>query len=215
MTAFIDITGKKYGRLTVIRRLENAPKGVVRWECKCDCGNVAIVRSGDLKNGAVKSCGCLRSDIGKRSTTHGMSKTRLYQTWVNIRGRCCRTNNPAYSLYGGRGIMICDDWKNSFEAFARWALANGYQDDLTIERIDYNKGYMPENCKWISMGEQANNRRSNVSITFNNETHNLSQWCKIYGKEYNLVYNRIHKNKWDFERAMFEPVHIEKRNRKE
>ena len=215
MTAFIDITGKKYGMLTVIRRLENAPKGVVRWECKCDCGNVVIVRSGNLKNGAVKSCGCLRSDIGKKSTTHGMSKTRLYQTWVNIKGRCCHKNNPAYSLYGGRGISICDDWKNSFEAFARWALANGYQNDLTIERIDYNKGYMPENCKWISMSEQANNRRSNVSITFNNETHNLSEWCKIYGKEYNLVYNRIHKNKWNFERAMFEPVHIEKRNRKE
>lgn len=215
MSALIDITGNKYGKLTVLRRVENAPKGKARWECRCDCGNVVIVRGGDLKYGTVKSCGCLRSNTIARCTTHGMSKTRLYQTWANIKERCCNKRHPAYSLYGGRGIAVSEEWKNSFEAFASWALSNGYRDDLTIERIDYNKGYMPENCRWISMSEQANNRRSNVSITFNNETHNLSEWCKIYGKEYNLVYNRIHKNKWNFERAMFEPVHIEKRNRKE
>lgn len=215
MSALIDITGNKYGMLSVLRRVQNAPNGVARWECKCDCGNVVIVRGGNLKNGAVKSCGCLRHDIGARTKTHGMSKTRLYQTWANMKERCCCKNNPAYGTYGGRGIMICDDWNNSFEAFAKWALSNGYQDDLTIERIDYNKGYTPENCKWISKSDQANNRRSNVKITFNNETHNLSEWCKMYGKNYYLVYNRIHKNKWDFERAILEPVHIEKRNRKD
>lgn len=215
MNALIDITGNKYGKLTVIRRAESAPKGITRWECKCDCGNVVIVRGGNLKNGAVKSCGCLISTNNKNRSTHGMSGSRLYQDWANIKSRCYNPKNPAYKRYGARGITMCCDWYNSFDAFAKWALSNGYKDNLTIERIDNDKGYSPDNCKWISKGEQAGNRGSNISISFNGETHNLSEWCKIYQKNYQLVYNRIHKYKWTFERAIFEPVHIEKRNRKD
>lgn len=110
---------------------------------------------------------------------------------------------------------MCAEWRDSFESFAEWALSNGYQDDLTIERINNDLDYRPNNCKWIGIGDQANNRRSNIKITYKNETHNLSEWCKIYGVNYDLVYNRIHNKHWDFERAMFEPVHAEKRNRKE
>ena len=215
MNALIDITGNKYGMLTVVRRAESAPKGITRWECRCDCGNTVVVRGGNLKNGAVKSCGCLINIANKNRSTHGMSGSRLYQEWVNIKARCYNKNSKAYKRYGARGIGMCQDWFDSFDVFAEWALSNGYSDNLTIERIDNDKGYMPDNCKWISKGDQANNRGSNISISYNGETHNLSEWCHIYDKDYRLVYNRIHKNKWDFERAMFEPIHIEKRNRKE
>lgn len=215
MSTLIDITGKKYGMLTVIRRAENAPKGISRWECKCDCGNIIIVRGGNLKNGNVKSCGCLKSIFNKSRSAHGMSNTRLYQTWINMKARCYRKTHPAYKNYGARGIKVCDKWRNSFKTFAEWSLANGYTDDLTIERIDNDRDYEPDNCKWICFGEQAENRRTNLNITYHNETHNLSEWCKLFNMDYNLVYNRIHKNKWDFERAISEPVHIEKRNRKE
>lgn len=215
MSTLIDITGNKYGMLTVIRRAENAPKGITRWECQCDCGNIVIVRGRNLKNGAVKSCGCLKSVANKKRSRHNMTGTRLYQAWANIKQRCYHENNPWYKFYGARGIKMCDIWRESFEAFAEWALSNGYQDDLTIERINNDRGYEPNNCKWIGLGAQANNKRSNVKITYKNETHTLSEWCKIYGVEYYLVYNRIHKNRWDFERAIFEPVHAEKRNRKE
>lgn len=215
MSAFIDITGNKYGMLTVMHRTENAPRGVARWECKCDCGNIVIVRGGNLKNGAVKSCGCLKSISNKSRSTHDMSGTRLYQSWINMKRRCYYKAHPAYKDYGARGIKVCDEWRNSFKNFAEWSLANGYTDNLTIERVDNDKDYEPYNCKWVNLGDQANNRRSNVKITYNNETHNLSEWCKRLNKDYALVYNRIHKNKWDFERAISEPVHIEKRNRKD
>jgi len=211
MSAFIDKTGKKYGKLTVIRRAENAPGGIARWECLCECGKTTIVRGGNLSCGAVKSCGCLTG--GK--TTHNMSKTRLYREWASIKGRCYYKSQVGYKSYGARGIKMCDEWLNSFETFAEWALSNGYKDDLTIERIDNEKDYSPDNCKWISLGEQANNRRSNIAITYKGETRNLSEWCKIYGKDYRFVHNRMRKLGWDFERAILEPVHVEKRNRKD
>lgn len=211
MTVLIDITGNKYGKLTVVRRAENGPGGVARWECLCECGHTSIVSGRNLKSGAVKSCGCL---TGGR-TTHNMSKTRLYREWAGIKARCYYKSQAGYKSYGARGIRMCDEWLNSFEAFAEWALSNGYRDDLTIERIDNGKDYTPDNCKWISLGDQANNRRSNIRITYNGETRNLSEWCKIYGRDYRFVHNRIRKSGWDFERAMFEPVHVEKRNRKE
>ena len=215
MTALIDITGNRYGKLTVVCRAENAPKGISRWECKCDCGKVVIVRGNNLRSGAVKSCGCLINDKNANRATHNMSQTRLYRTWAGIKARCYYTSQPAYKSYGARGIKMCDEWLHSFDAFAKWALSNGYQDDLTIERIDNDKGYNPDNCKWIGLGEQANNRHSNIKITYKGDTRNLSEWCKIYGKDYYLVHNRMYKLGWDFERAISEPVHAEKRNRKD
>ena len=215
MTALIDITGNRYGKLTVVCRAENAPKGISRWECKCDCGKVVIVRGNNLRSGAVKSCGCLIKDKNANRATHNMSQTRLYRTWAGIKARCYYTSQPAYKSYGARGIKMCDEWLHSFDAFAKWALSNGYQDDLTIERIDNDKGYNPDNCKWIGLGEQANNRHSNIKITYKGDTRNLSEWCKIYGKDYYLVHNRMYKLGWDFERAISEPVHAEKRNRKD
>lgn len=215
MSKLIDRTGKKYGKLTVIRRVENAPGGVTRWECLCECGNLTIVRANNLNSGAVKSCGCLLKTAPQSRATHNMSNTRLYREWASIKARCYYKSQAGYKSYGARGIKMCDEWLNSFEAFADWSLSNGYSDDMTIERIDNDKDYMPNNCKWISLSEQANNRRSNIKITHNGETHNLSEWCKIYGIDYKLAHNRIYKLGWSFERVISEPVHVEKRNRKE
>ena len=215
MSALIDLTGNKYGLLTVISRSENAPNGVAVWKCKCECGNITFVRGNNLKSGGVKSCGCLRKIVNKRRTTHNMSKTRLYREWTSIKARCCYNSQKGYKSYGKRGIKVCDEWVDSFETFASWATSTGYQDDLTIERIDNNKGYNPDNCKWIPLSEQSKNRRSNILVEYNGEIHNLSEWCKAFGVDYRLVHNRIYKNGWSFERAMFEPIHVEKRNRKE
>lgn len=214
MSKLIDLTGKRYGDLVVIRRSQNTEKGLATWECLCDCGKTTIVRGSSLRNGTVNSCGCRRA---KRKPTlrHGMSHTKLYWVWGNIKKRCYNTSDRAYKNYGGRGIFMCDAWKNSFESFAKWAINNGYSDSLTIERVDVNGNYCPENCTWIPMNEQQNNRTTCLPFTHNGETKNLAEWCSYYNLPYVTVHNRIYKLKWDFERAISEPIHFEKRNRKD
>ena len=214
MSKLIDLTGKRFGMLEVIRKAPRT-QNATRWECKCDCGNVSFVTSSDLRNGRTKSCGCLRGIVSKqKAKTHGMSKSKLYCCWTDIKQRCYNENSPAFKQYGGRGIKMCDEWKKSFERFSDWATNNGYSEGLTIERVDVNGNYCPENCKWASPYEQSINRRSNIIISYNGESRCLSEWCKKYRTDYCLVYNRMHKNKWSFERAMFESKHSEKRNKK-
>lgn len=215
MSKLIDLEGKRYGKLMVVKRMANRDKAVTVWECKCDCGNTTIVTSANLRSGRTKSCGCLRGIVSKqKATTHGMSKSKLYYIWSDIKQRCYQKNNPAFKFYGGRGIKMCNEWFKSYERFMKWAEINGYHEGLTIERIDVNGDYCPDNCKWIQLSEQAQNRRSNILIDYNGESHCLSEWCNIYKVNYYLVYNRIHKNKWSFERAISEPAHVEKRNKK-
>ena len=211
MSKLIDLTGNRYGDLVVVKRAENAHGGVAVWECLCDCGKTTLVRGSNLKSGAVKSCGCRRSKV-KSTFRHGMSKTRLYREWASIKRRCYLKSDPSYKNYGGREIEMCDSWKNSFELFAEWATTNGYSDDLTIERINVNGNYCPENCKWIPWSEQQGNRTYCRFYTYNGETKNLVEWCKQFNLPYGTVHNRIYKLKWTFQRAISEPVHIEKRN---
>lgn len=213
MSKLIDLTGKRFNNLVVLKRAESAENGVARWECLCDCGNTAIARGGNLKSGAVKSCGCRRKII-KPTLTHGMSKTPLYQVWAGIKRRCYFPKDASYKNYGGRGIKMCDSWKNSFVSFAEWAKNNGYSDSLSIERIDTNGDYCSENCKWIPFNEQQANRRTCRFYTYNGETRNLTEWCKKLHLPYSGIHNRIYKLGWTFERAISEPIHIEKRNRK-
>lgn len=159
----IDLTGKRYNRLTVI-----SFHGDGRWLCRCDCGNYKIINGSSLKNGNTKSCGCIHSEqLAKRNSDnrkHGHTDDRLYGIWHGIKQRCCDPNRKDYKNYGGRGIKVCDEWLNDFSAFREWAIASGYDYnakfmECTIDRIDNNGNYEPDNCHWVSMKEQTKTRR--------------------------------------------------------
>lgn len=162
-----DLTGKKFGRLTVIERSGSDKHGTPLWLCKCDCSNKKLVRGYDLVRGSTKSCGCLSSEMFvERHKKHGMKNTRLYEVWKSMRKRCFNPNSPNYKNYGGRGITICDEWKDSFKAFYDWAISSGYDSnakrgEYTIDRIDVNGNYEPSNCRWLTIQEQQRNKRNN------------------------------------------------------
>lgn len=203
-----DLTGKRFNKLVVLRRDENGRGGNSRWKCICDCGTETTVSGTNLKTGAVKSCGCLRHI---KHDTHHLSNTRLYRIWNAMKNRCYLKSHHAYSCYGARGITVCAEWKDDFEAFYDWAISNGYSEELTIDRIDNNGSYSPENCKWSTREEQVNNRRSCVLITYNGETKNLMQWCKLLNLPYKLIHQRMHLKNISFEEAISIPIKSKKK----
>lgn len=201
MSKLIDLTGERFGRLTVIERAESNKYGAI-WKCSCDCGNRVSVAGVKLRNGHTRSCGCLVSDtIGNLNKTHGMSHTRLHYIWGNMKSRCYNPNNHFYKRYGGRGITVCDEWIDDFTAFVDWALSSGYDESLTIDRIDNDQSYFPDNCRWANKTEQANNRKSSRLFEMGGEIKSISEWCREYKKKSPTVAYRLRQN-WTIEEAL-------------
>lgn len=138
-------------------------------------------------------------------STHGMSRTRVYNLWNKMKQRCYTKTNPSYKWYGGRGISVCDEWKSSFESFYKWSAEHGYKDTLSIDRIDVNGDYCPENCRWITMKQQENNRRDNVIFEYNAQSKTKSEWADLYGLKYTTLFRRIERG-WSIERALTTPI---------
>ena len=162
MPKYKDLSGERFGKLVAIKPT-GKNNGAYVWECSCDCGNVIRVSGIKLTNGHTRSCGCLRREgTRKASYTHGLSNTRLYRIWGNLKTRCLNPNSDNYEYYGGKGISVCNEWLHDFKAFYDWAMENGYADDLTIDRKDSDGDYCPLNCQWITQSEnaiRANNKR--------------------------------------------------------
>lgn len=196
----LDLKGKTFGYLTVIEYAYTRNNSY--WRCKCVCGNEITRNAQYLKNTRYfQNCGCVSSKLNKeRATIHGDHKTRLYGIWASMKKRCLSKNNCNYPRYGGRGIKVCDEWLD-YLTFKKWALSNGYSDDLTIDRIDVNGNYCPENCRWATMKEQQNNRRNNKKITYNNETHTVSEWAEITHISRHTLDFRFNNN-WPLEIAL-------------
>ena len=195
MGAKLDLTGKRFGRWLVLEETSERRKGSVMWLCKCDCGTVRAVSASTLKTGKSVSCGCYNKEV---ITTHGKTHSRLYHTWTSMVRRCTDPNSPEADGYINRGIKVCDEWLNSFEAFAEWSLANGFEEnakrgECTLDRIDNNGNYEPDNCRWANVKAQGRNRRNNVVIECNGESHCLSEWAEILGESYRKLCSRYRR----------------------
>jgi len=203
MGNFNDLTGNKFGRWTVIKRAKNSSNLCrnPRWFCRCECGNESIVYGHTLKNGESQSCGCLQRELlSKRRKSHGMTTTRQYNIWANMKDRCQNPNNEHYEDYGGRGIKVCERWE-SFEDF--WEdTKKTYSDDLSIDRINNDGNYEKDNCRWATVIEQNNNRRICKIFTYHGVTDTIPNLCRTFNKNYENVRKRINRHGWGISRAM-------------
>ena len=206
MGKFVDRTGRRYGRLVVLwPTLFREKSGAVKWLCQCDCGNRVVVSGSALQSGTTKSCGCLHKEMAARqSYRHGMVQSRLYQEWRNMKARCTCTKGKCYSRYGGRGITYCAEWKG-FTKFAKWALQNGYADDLTLDRIENDGDYQPDNCRWVSNAEQQRNKCDNHLITYRGQTKTVAEWAQITDINSSAIIRRLWRG-WDIAKTLERPL---------
>lgn len=202
----MQMIGQKFGRLTVIEELPKRKNGGKVYKCLCDCDKYTNVRGAQLRNGTIKSCGCLNRE---KITKHGKSNSRLYNIYNGILQRCYNNNYHNYCDYGGRGIKVCDKWLEDFETFYDWAMDNGYKENLTIDRIDNNKGYSPENCQWTTTYEQNKNRRCSVLVRYNGEIKTISEWIKVLNLDipYITINKRLLEYGYSVEDAFYTPTY--------
>lgn len=194
-----DISGMKFGMLTAIEKIgydtDKDGKRFALWKCKCDCGGEGIFNQHRLVSNSVKSCGCLRNRDHYTAVQHGLSRTRIYKIYNNMKIRCDNPNDQHYPNYGGRGITVCSYWRGimGFTHFYEWAMKNGYRDDLTIDRIDVNGNYEPDNCKWATTQEQQENKRTNVRYEVNGELLLMKEIVEKYNISQSTLYDRTKK----------------------
>ena len=183
------------------------------WLCECKCGNRKEIREDHLTSGVTHSCGCKKkSQIiqrNKENTKHGKRYTRVYKIWQAMKYRCYNPNSDEYQYYGERGICLCDEWNNNFSKFYNWVINNGYKDNLTIDRIDVNGNYEPDNCRWTTMKIQENNKRNNNVLAFNGKEQTVTQWGEELGMNRDTIYKRL-KSGWSVEDALSKPVNNRK-----
>lgn len=208
MSKLIDLTGQRFGRLTVVERAANHGSRVF-WHCKCDCGNEKDIAGSALRYGRSTSCGCIPKEIiTKRNLKHGYAarekQERLYIIWKGMTKRCSNPNDCSYHNYGGRGIRVCDEWRE-YEKFREWSYQNGYSEELSIDRIDVNGNYEPENVRWATRTMQSNNTRRTIRIPIGSVVHSLKEWCDELNLNYSTVKHRLYRGV-DIYTAMFTPI---------
>lgn len=196
--------GKVFGRLTVLRRSHRGPAGVTFWLCKCECGQEIATPLFPLRSGRTKTCGCYgKKRIGTFNKTHGLSHRREYTIWCGIKARCYNKSNRSYPRYGGRGVTVCQRWRESFDAFIAdvgWPPTDRF---YTLDRKDGTKGYEPGNVRWATYDQQANNTRSNKRLTAFGRTQTIAQWARETGLHYRLISARLAAG-WPHERILTE-----------
>lgn len=197
-----NLEGERFGKLLVIERAENTKSGKSQWICKCDCGNTTIVPTYRLTMGQTKSCGCKKYET--KNQKHGMKNTRIYSIWCDMKRRCNNEKCKNYKDYGAKGIKVCDEWEKNFISFYLWSIDNGYDDTLTIDRINNNKGYSPDNCRWTTRKQQNNNRKCNVLVEYNGHIKTLSTICDEMKLNYEVIRLRISSG-MSFEKAISLP----------
>lgn len=187
-----DIAGKRFNQLTVIE-YAYTKNNKAFWLCRCDCGKEIYAPTCHLNSGHTKSCGCLKVETTRqRATKHGLKKSRLYSIWLNMKNRCQNPNSKSFKYYGKRGIKVCEEW-NDFENFYKWAVNNGYEKSLTLDRIDVNGNYQPNNCRWADVKTQANNKRNSRYIEAYGEKHTVAEWAEKMQIKPTTLYSRLKK----------------------
>lgn len=199
MAKLIDLQGSRFSHLVVIERAGSDKHGHAVWLCQCDCGNQKVIEGHKLIGGNYKSCGCMHNKY-----SHGQYNTRLYHIWLTMKARCLNPNSHKYYAYGGRGISIIEEWISDFQVFYDWSMKNGYRSNLTLDRKDNDGNYCPENCRWTTPKEQANNTRHNHNIEYNGETHTIAEWAEIKGLTKNALYHRLSRG-WSISDALSIP----------
>jgi hypothetical protein len=212
-----DLIGKKFGKLKVLNFAykkatyktnkksgnKNIAKYLYFYECQCDCGKHKIINIQSLKRGLTVSCGCYgKEQRAKSLTKHGKTESRLYNIWCSMKQRCYNKKHKEFKYWGGKGVFICNEWKNNFQSFYDWAMKNGYDENLSIDRIDCDGNYEPSNCRWATPKEQVINALKDKMIKYKNENHTIAEWSEIVKIPYGCLYTRINTLGWDVEKAL-------------
>lgn len=190
MSRSLDVTGEVFGRLTAVRRTGSNSRGKTVWLFECSCGGKCESVLSNVRSGNTTSCGCLSSRL---YSIHGMNGTRLFNIYRRMIDRCYNSKHKNYSRYGGRGITVCSDWLSNRSLFFDWAKAHGYDENLSIDRIDNDKGYFPDNCRWVTKRDQSNNRNNTLFVTIDGETKAATEWARQFGVNPSVFRSRLNR----------------------